>query len=70
MAVLGRDAIGDPDDKLTYAPAVLENLLEKTGFEVLDMRTDRRFNIAWLRVRWISWGPRLGSHILSTSLRV
>lgn len=65
--VLGKDHIGDDDHKLFYTPAILENLLERSGFVVLDMQTDRKFSVGRFKVRWVPWSKRLGSHLLCTA---
>lgn len=67
---LGRDDIGDPDHKLFFTPAILANLLEKTGFDVRNMCTDRKWQVSRLRLPWVPWGRRLGSHLLLTAVKV
>ena len=41
----GKDYLGDPTHKLFFAPAVLANLLEKCGFEIVEILSDRKFSI-------------------------
>jgi ubiquinone/menaquinone biosynthesis C-methylase UbiE len=41
----GKDFLGDSDHKIFFTPAVLKNLLEKCGFEIIEITTDRKLNI-------------------------
>jgi len=42
----GRDIIlGDPDHKIFYSRAMLENLLEKSGFGLVEISTDRQCTV-------------------------
>ena len=44
--VTGKDVIlGNPDHKIFYSRAMMENALEKTGYSAIETTTDRKFSI-------------------------
>lgn len=69
--VSGKDYLGDPTHKIFYTPAILCNLLNTVGFEIVEMTTDAKIglgfsniNIRFLRFPPFSW---LGSHLCIAS---
>jgi SAM-dependent methyltransferase len=64
--LLGFNTVGDSDHKILFLPAVLENLLDKAGFDIVALTTDAkvpvwRFDIS--AVARLPGGARIGSHL-------
>ncbi|MFA6171555.1 MAG: class I SAM-dependent methyltransferase [Patescibacteria group bacterium] len=63
----GRDIIlGDPDHKIFFSRAMLSNLLDKSGFDVLDLLSDGLCTIKCRNFRLPGIGPfnYMGEHLL------
>ena len=67
---MGRDIIlGNPDHKIFYSRAMMENLLEKSGFQKIESTTDSKFTIKGRDFKLPRFGPCafLGEHLLAAA---
>jgi len=67
----GKDSLGDPDHKLFYTPASISKTLNKAGFEVITVTSDRKFSIAGKMIN-MDFAPFrwLGTHLCVAARKV
>lgn len=63
--IKGRDFLGEPSHKIFFTPVILNNLLEKCNFSVIEMVTDSKFTLKGKEIILPSIPPLkwLGSHL-------
>ena len=65
--IKGRDIIlGDPDHKIFYSRAMLENLIQQAGFEIKQITSDTICTIKGKNIKIPNFGPFkfLGDHLM------
>ena len=66
----GKDNIlGDPTHKIFYSRSMLENLIKKSGFEMVEILSDRKFTLKGRNYYLPNFGSfvYLGEHLLITA---
>lgn len=69
--IKGKDFLGDPTHKIFFSPIILKNLLEKTGFIVKEITTDRKFSFKKIKFIFPNMPPFrwLGSHLCAAAFK-
>jgi len=65
--IKGKDVIlGDPTHKIFFSRAMLENLVDKAGFELVETTTDRKFSVKGRDFTLPGWGvwKFMGEHVM------